>query len=84
MAESQTAEKTKKKYKIIYDREGCIGAAACVAVYGRQWTLDDEGKAKYAIEEFDDDELMENVAAAKSCPVSVISIINQETGEKVV
>ncbi len=83
MAEEQTAKK-KKKYKIVYDREGCIGAAACVAVYAKQWSLDDEGKAKYAIEEFDDDELMENISAAKSCPVNVIHIINQETGEKVV
>jgi len=34
-----------KRYKIIYEREGCIGAAACVAVASDFFKLDDDGKA---------------------------------------
>ena len=35
----------KRKLKIIYDREECIGAAACVAVAPEYWELDNDGKA---------------------------------------
>ncbi len=37
----------KKKYKIIYERENCIGAAACAAVNPEVWTMDEaqDGKA---------------------------------------
>lgn len=34
-----------RKYKIIYDREGCIGAAACAAVMPETWEIDADGKA---------------------------------------
>ena len=33
------------KYKIIYDRDNCIGAAACVAVNPEYWVLKEDGKA---------------------------------------
>ena len=34
-----------KKYLIEYDRDACIGAAACVAVQPDQWSIVDDGKA---------------------------------------
>ena len=34
-----------KKYKILYDREKCIGAGSCVAVADHIWKMDDEDKA---------------------------------------
>ena len=35
-----------KEYKIIYEREGCIGAAACVNMDAKDWVLDaKDGKA---------------------------------------
>ena len=34
-----------KKYIVEYEREGCIGAAACVAVQPEAWEIVDDGKA---------------------------------------
>ncbi len=34
-----------KKFKIVYDRDLCIGAASCVALNPDDFELDDEGKA---------------------------------------
>ena len=38
-------EKKEKRYKIVYDRKGCIGAAACAAVSPEFWEMKDDGKA---------------------------------------
>ena len=86
-----------KKFKITYDREGCIGAAACVAVNPEAWEIDDDGKAnllvgetdtekKRAIKEkiIDEKDLQVNLEAAQSCPVQVIHIEDLETGEKLI
>ncbi len=69
--------------KVIIDRDLCIGAAACVALLPEVFALDDEGKAivlkaaqkdieasNYSVEQ-----LME---AAKSCPVSAITVFDDE------
>jgi len=88
-------EKPKKKYKVVYDREGCIGAAACAAVYPERWEIVEDGKADLVggtpkddneIQEFefDEDELEKMMAGAESCPVNVIHIIDMETGEKLI
>lgn len=77
-------DKEKKKYVIEYDREGCIGAAACAAV-SKNWVISPEdGKADYLEAEFSDNELEENVEAARSCPVNVIRIKRKDNGEKIV
>lgn len=34
-----------KKYRVVYDREACIGAAACAAVAPEFWKMADDGKA---------------------------------------
>jgi ferredoxin len=34
-----------KKYRIIYDRAACIGAAACVAVFDKRWEMASDNKA---------------------------------------
>lgn len=34
-----------KKYKIVYDRNACIGAAACAAVAPEFWKMCEDGKA---------------------------------------
>ena len=47
------AEKTKKEvkaskektYKVVFDRNACIGAAACAAVAPQFWVMKDDGKA---------------------------------------
>jgi ferredoxin len=74
------------KYKIIYDKEGCIGALACVGVAEKFWIATDDGmkadlkgatynkatkKWELIIDEKDFDV---NKVAAEVCPVVVIKI----------
>lgn len=74
----------KKKYIIEYDREGCIGAAACIAVAPDSWEMDDDGKANLLKKEIDEDELEINKQAAEACPVNVIRIKDKDTGEYII
>ena len=73
-----------KKYRIVFDRETCIGALACNAVAPDTWTLADDGKVdltgatkredgkfELIVEEKD---LAINKEAAESCPVYAIVI----------
>lgn len=71
------------KFKIIYEREGCIGAGACVAVAPDTWKMDDDGKATQLVHEFDEKDLQKNLDAAKACPVMVIHI-EDENGKRLV
>ncbi len=72
-----------EEFELIYDREGCICAASCVAVYPEQWDLASDGKADYKVLTFSKEDLERNIEAAKSCPVNVIRIKNKKTGEMV-
>ena len=67
-----------KKYKIVYEREGCIGAAACIAVAPKTWKMGDDGKADQLISEFDEADLAANMDAARACPVIVIHIYDED------
>ncbi len=81
------------KYKIIYDREGCIGAAACAAANADHWEIVEDGKAdlKGAKETsphiwertITESELQRNLEAAESCPVRVIKIIEIASGKQI-
>lgn len=71
------------KYKIEYDREGCIGAAACIAVAPDAWKMGSDGKADQLLHEFDEKDLQKHLDAARSCPVNVIHIIDPN-GKKLV
>ncbi|RME78203.1 ferredoxin [Candidatus Woesearchaeota archaeon] len=71
------------RYKIVYDRNGCIGAGACAAV-SKNWKMNDlDNKADFLEAEFSEEDLEHNLDAARMCPVQVIKIINTETGEEV-
>ena len=82
-----------KRYKIIYKRNECIGAYACVAAEPNEWkeNADDnvadlieginEGDEVY-VKELDD--LGNNLEAAQSCPVNCIHIIDTKTGKKLI
>ena len=87
-----------KKYKIIFERENCIAAAACVAIAEDFWTLDEatDGKADIKKEKnptktetgnqeliIDEVDFEKNLLAAQGCPVNVIKIIDLETGKEV-
>ena len=62
------------------DRDLCIGAATCIAVAPKAWSLDDEAKA--IILDTSKDETDETLLdAAKACPVSAI-IISDEEGKQ--
>ncbi len=82
------------RYVIQYERNGCIGAAACVGMDPKNWVLNlQDGKADLIDgkpdqesvlweKEVDESELETVMNGAKSCPVLVIHVINKETGEK--
>ena len=91
------ADGSKKRYRIVYDREGCIGAAACVAAYPERWNLADDGKADIQgdgvtknddnteqIVEISEEEFQKMMDSAQACPVNVIHIIDLETGQRVI
>lgn len=83
------------KYKIVYERDVCIGAASCVAVAPLTWELDKENKAllkdgkktndpNIFEKEIDEKDLQINLDAARACPVNAIHIIEKETGKKLI
>jgi len=81
------------RYKIVYERVGCIGAAVCVAVNPARWELDGDSKANLlggvkngdSFElELDESEIEQMKQAAEGCPVNVIHITNLDTGQKII
>ncbi len=84
-----------KKYRVELDREGCIGAAACVAVDSDNWMVVEDGKVdlkdskqdpktKFFTREIDESELDKWKEAAESCPVLVIHIVDLSTGKRII
>ena len=79
------------KHTVEYDKEGCIGAFSCVAVFPKYWDIGQDGKAilingkekdgKFYIE-IDESELKAMKDSAESCPVNVIHIYD-EKGNKI-
>lgn len=85
----------KKRYKISFDREGCIGAAACAAVNPDFWKIVKDGKAELKDAkkldenrtqelEIEEKDFKKNLESAEACPVNVIHIIDLETGEHLI
>ena len=69
------------KYKIKVIRDGCIGAASCVAVSAATFALDAENKA---IVLSDSQDVADNILmAAQSCPTKAIIVIDTETNQQV-
>ncbi len=76
------------KYKIIQNRDECIGCSACVAVAPKSWEMKDDNKAflkgskknPNEIYTLETDDLEKNLDAAESCPVNCIHI--EENGKK--
>ncbi len=81
MASSSGYGTGEKKYKIEFDREACIGAAACCAVAPEQWVMQEDGKPNLMFSEISEDKLKENIEAAEVCPVRVIKVIEKKTGK---
>lgn len=81
MADENKVTYEGKKYKIIVDRNLCIGAASCVAVGANTFSLDDQNIAVVTNPQGDDDDTI--LAAAQSCPVDAVILIDKATGEQV-
>jgi ferredoxin len=70
-----------RKLTVRIDRSLCIGAATCVALAPKAFTLDNEAKAIFL--ETTEEELDQSlIDAAKGCPVAAI-IITDENGKQV-
>lgn len=75
-----------EKYKIVHDRETCIGCAACASVCPKYWEMNSDGKsdvigAEKSEEYYAGGEVLElsedydcNKEAADSCPVNCIHL----------
>jgi len=86
----------KKRYTIVYKKNECIGAFACVVAEPNTWKqVEDLDKAdliggELKIGEEDEiyvkevDELDNNLEATQSCPVNCIHIIDNKTGRKII
>lgn len=74
------------KYKVIYDREACIGAFACTAAAPEFWAFNEDGKAdlkgatfnahtkQWELIIYEESDFDDNQAAAETCPVFAIKI----------
>ena len=92
--ESSGLKAGEKRYKVVYERELCIGAVACVMDDPKYWVMDDDGKANliggkevspgiFEIE-LSEEDFPKTLEAAKDCPVLCIHIIDKKTGEKII
>ena len=76
------------RVKVIYNREGCIGAAACELAAPEFWKMSGDSKAdllgaklnsetgKYELEiEVSEEQLRALKESALSCPVQVIEVV---------
>ena len=72
------------KYRVIFDKEACIGVLACVPVNPKYWESDDQGKVilkggklnkdgKWEII-IDEKDLQMNIDSAEICPVLAIVV----------
>lgn len=83
-----------KTYTLKHDRINCIGCGACATIAPKFWEMNDDGKSdiiggekkekgwqerKISQEDFDI-----NLEAAESCPVEVIHLDDDETGDKII
>lgn len=94
--------KKEKRFRVVFDRKNCIGAAACAAVAPEFWEMKEDGKADligYKVDENGHQYLILtenqmtpsmkralelNKEAAEVCPVQVIHIYDEDTGEKLI
>lgn len=67
-------------YMIRVDRDKCQGIGACVGIAPEVFEIDNEGKAVVISREGADDDTI--LAAAESCPLEAITLLDEE-GEQV-
>ncbi len=85
-----------RKIKIVYDRNGCIGAAACASINPVEWVMDSDGKANLTqsnkeaekfvkiIDVQNEEQMGRIVESATVCPVSIIEVWDVKENKKIV
>ena len=68
-------------YRVLIDKNLCIGSAMCVAIAPGRFVLDERQRSGPVEAEIDPDELVRDAAA--SCPSEAISLIDADTGQPV-
>ena len=78
-----------KRYRIVHDRDICIGCTACAAVCPKHWYMAEDGKSSLyhhtpsgrgeeellgSTEQPLNEDFEDNMEAAESCPVECIHI----------
>jgi len=66
-----------KTITVTVDRNLCIGAATCIAVAPKMFSLDGEAKA-IMLDTSGEESLQVVLDAAKSCPVAAISVKDEQ------
>ncbi|MBI2971743.1 MAG: ferredoxin [Candidatus Aenigmarchaeota archaeon] len=89
----------KVRYRIEYERKGCIGAGVCAALAPERWEMNQDGKADlvdgtpmtgnegWFVLEIEEEEFEPNKMSAEGCPAVVIHIyrLNEDgTEEKII
>jgi ferredoxin len=79
------------KYRIVYDREACIGAGACVGMAPKDWEMNADAKADLLggkkredgmwVKIIDEAEFKTSQEAADACPVAIIKLEKIEDEE---
>ena len=83
-----------KTYKITHHKTDCIGCGACTVIAPDFWEMNDDGKSDLIgsrskengtqQRKIEEKNFEINLEAAESCPVEVIHIHDEETGEKII
>ena len=86
-----------REVKIVYDRNGCIGAAPCVSIDPIDWLMDTndnkailisskkEGERFEKVVKVENEQEMNRVVdSAKVCPVTIIEVWDVKENRKIV
>jgi ferredoxin len=65
-----------RKFRVVIDRDLCVGSGLCVATDSRHFTIGSDGKAEYCSEIVDLDLAEE---AAELCPQAAISLVSEDS-----
>lgn len=77
-------------YKIVHERDACIGCGACVAACEKFWSLKDgksslKGAKKVGLKfELEVEDIGCNKEAAEVCPANCIHIVDLKSGKKII
>lgn len=78
---------SEKPYRVVFEGNLCIGTGRCAEV-AENWSMDIRtGLARAETHFFDEDELEENLEAARVCPAKngtgVIHVVDRRTGREI-